>query len=234
MTMAYLQTEDFTHTLLSPFDLISLTDAKISGGTLAMRALNKEHLERLVLSNPKNWPDIKVTLCSAGYIVIDGYHRWEACKIKQLKALYATCETYQSESEIIEAAFRANLFHGQQASSETRGDYAYWLHLMNPTMEQTEIARSVGISQAAVSKAIAKREQEARPDGEMLPEEYKKLLKKSCRRFSRIAVRFLDEVEGLEEQELTEMFQTVVKRDEDRAKLIRVARLLDASHTVPL
>jgi predicted transcriptional regulator len=234
MTMVYLQTEDFTHTLLSPFDLISLQDAKVSGGTLAMRDLNKEHLERLVLSDPKGWPDIKVTLCSAGYIVIDGYHRWAASKVKQLKGLYATCETYQSENEIIEAAFRANLFHGQQASQETRGDYAYWLHLMNPTMEQTEIARRVGISQAAVSKAIAKREQEARPEGEMLPEEYKKLLKKTCRRFMRTAVHFLDEVEGLEDQELAEMFNAVMKRDEDKAKFAQVARLLSDPRIVSL
>jgi predicted transcriptional regulator len=235
--MAYLQIEDFTHTLLSPGDLISLAneDARIPGGAFAMRALNKDNVERLVLSDADTWPDIQVTLCIAGYIVIDGYHRWEAAKIKHLKGFYATCKTYRTENDVVEAAFRANLHHGLQASQESRGDYAYWLHLTYPELEQIEIARRVGISQSAVSQAISKREEEAKKAAgleEALSEkERQRLIKKTCKKFTREAVRFLDGVEDLSDQELIGVLKTIVKKDEERERLARIGRLL--SNQVP-
>jgi predicted transcriptional regulator len=221
--MAYLQIEDFTHTLLSPGDLISLAneDARIPGGAFAMRALNKDNVERLVLSDADTWPD--------------GYHRWEAAKIKHLKGFYATCKTYRTENDVVEAAFRANLHHGLQASQESRGDYAYWLHLTYPELEQIEIARRVGISQSAVSQAISKREEEAKKAAgleEALSEkERQRLIKKTCKKFTREAVRFLDGVEDLSDQELIGVLKTIVKKDEERERLARIGRLL--SNQVP-
>lgn len=97
-----------------------------------------------------------MTRYTAGYLIIDGYHRWEVAKRRQSRALKAICRAYHNENEVIEAAFRANLSHGLKASTKTRGDYAYWLHITSPEMPQNEIARQVGIMQGAVSKALAR------------------------------------------------------------------------------
>lgn len=230
--MTQLLVEDHQHTLLSPQDLLSLEEAGIAGGAFAMRELDPGHLGNLFLSDSARWPDIKVTLCSSGYILIDGYHRWAVAKRKRLKGLYATCKTYSSEQDVVEAAFRANLRHGLKASVETRGDYAYWLHLVYPTMEQKDIAARVGITQGAVSKAIAKREEEARTTQQEDPDQQRKLLKRSCKKFARMTIQFLGEVENLDDRELVAIFHMVVKRNEDKEKLARIGRLLSLEHSV--
>jgi len=227
--MVHFVQEDEARLVLSPLDLISLKDAGVVGGAFAMRELDQAHIESLVLSDAETWPPIQTTLATCGYIVLDGYHRWAAARVKQLKAIRATSTTYHSDQEVIEAAFRANLQHGLRASVETKGDYAYWLHLTYPALEQTEIARRVGLTQGAVSKAIARREEEAKratqQEESPSPEERRKQIKQSARRLTRVASQFLAEVEGLDEQELTEILRTAVKRREDRARLARIGLL---------
>jgi predicted transcriptional regulator len=119
--------------------------------------------------------------------------------------------------------------HGLKASIETKGDYAYWLHITYPELEQNEIARRIGITQGAVSKAIARRDKEAREamdqEETLDEEEQKKQLKKTCRRFTRVATHFLNEVQQLDDTELSEVFNTIMKKEE-RVKLARIGRLL--------
>jgi ParB-like chromosome segregation protein Spo0J len=222
---------------LSPYDLVSLKDAGIRGGTFAMRELDQENLESLALSDPKTWPPIKVTLSIRGYILIDGYHRWEIAKRKQLDRLLATVEAFASENDVIEAAFRANLHHGLKASAENRSDYAYWLHLTYPAMEQAEIAQRVGVLQSTVSRAIARREEElrnARQEEEPDEQAHKRLIKKSCKSFTRVALRFLNEVNDLDDAELMQALQAVVKTREDKARLARIGRLLTSESPLRL
>jgi hypothetical protein len=192
-----------------------------------MRDLDHENLERLQCSDPESWPPILVTLCTSGYLVIDGYHRWEVAKRQQLSTLKATCRAYHDENEVIEATFRANLFHGFKASAETRGDYAYWLHVTYPEMQQNDIACRAGITQGAVSKAIARRSNEARKvqQGETINEEkQKKQVQKSCRHFTRVATHFLEDVQQLDDMELRAIFNAVMTREE-QVKLARISRL---------
>ena len=230
-TIVHLLTETHTHTFLSPRDLISLQDAGIPGGAFAMRELDQDHVESLMLSDPTGWPDILVTCSTAGYLLIDGYHRWEVAKRRHLKGLAATCRTYQTGNEVIEATFRANLAHGLKASVASKGDYAYWLHLTFPAMEQRDIAARVQLTQGAVSKAIAKREEEAgeapQPkEEEVSPEQQRKRLKKACKRFAHLSLQFCEEIEGLDDQELAQVFRAIVKRNEEKEKLTRIGRLL--------
>ena len=170
-----------------------------------------------------------ITHCTSGYLIIDGYHRWEVAKRRHLRALKAICRVYENENEVIEAAFRANLLHGLNASVETRGDYAYWLHITYPEMQQNDISHRVGITQGAVSKAIARRSSDARKalqQGETCNEDMqKKQMKKSCRHFTRVATHFLDDVQQLNDAELRAIFNTVMTREE-QAKLARISRLL--------
>jgi hypothetical protein len=227
--MAYLLPDTEDNLLLYLSDLISLNNSQVPDAALVMRDLDRENLERLQCSDPESWPPILVTRCTSGYLVIDGYHRWEVAQRRQLGALNATCQAYHDENELIEAAFRANLFHGLKASLETRGDYAYWLHMTYPTMQQIDIARRVGITQGAVSKAIARRSREASKSMQseeiVAKEKQQKQIKKSCRHFTRVATHFLDDVQHLDDGELREIFTTIMTKEEN-IKLARISRLL--------
>lgn len=218
--------------VLTPFDLISLKDAGLRGGAFAMRPINQSNFDSLLLSDPASWPPILVTLSTHGYVLIDGYHRWEVAKFLHLDRMIATCEAFASENDVIEAAFRANLTHGLKASPENKSDYAYWLHVTYPQMEQADIAKRVGITQSTVSKAIARREEEARKArqeaAKMDEKQQKGLLRKSCRTFARVALRFLTETESLDDTELLQTLNAVVKKSEDKAKLARIGRLLSS------
>ena len=222
---------------LSPYDFISLKDAGLRGGGLAMRELDQTNLESLLMSEPDTWPPVKVTLSIRGYILIDGYHRWEVAKRRGLDRILATCEPFSHENDIIEATFRANLKHGLKASGENKSDYAYWLHITYPDMEQTEIAERVGVTQSTVSKAIARREEDVRRarQEEHEPDEKARRarVKKSCRSFARGALRFLDETNALEDSELVQVISEVVKKSEDKERLVRIGRLLAGQPSVP-
>jgi hypothetical protein len=232
-TMATLLSDEEENLSLHPLDLISLKDARVPGGAFAMRKPDQEQLESLRQSDSSLWPNILVTLCTNGYIVIDGYHRWEIAKEQGWK-LKATCKAYQSENAVVEAAFRANLGHGLRASKETKGDYAYWLHVCYPQMEQTEIATRTGMTQGGVSKAIARREEEAKEaarkatqdEQERDTEERNQRMTQSCRKLARIAGQFLADIEDLDDADVVNLVNTTIKKPEDRAKLIRVGQLL--------
>ncbi len=211
--------------LLSPAEILSLKEAEIPGGAFAMRELDREHLETLKGSDPREWPHILVTLCSGGYILIDGYHRFAVAKSHgwQLKA---TCLAFENEHQIIEAAFRANLKHGLKASLQTRGDYAYWLFLTYPDLSQGEIAERCGLTQGTVSRAIAKREEEAKQaEQESDPQER---LRQNCKRFTKVAIRFLGEVEAMSDEEVSDILASVVGRPGDKMKLQRIAKLFES------
>ncbi len=231
--MVQLMPDKEDNLVLSPYDLISLKDAGVSGGAFAMRELDDGNLESLLLSDPATWPPVNVTLSVRGYILINGYHRWEIAKRLQLERIRATCEPFTNENDVIEAAFRANLHHGLKANSENKSDYVYWLHRAYPEMEQEEIARRAEVTQSTVSKAISRREEEAKrarqeeAGAEVDEKTRKSLIKKSCRSFTRGALRFIEEVDGLDDGELIQILQNVVKKGEDKAKLARIGRLLN-------
>jgi len=225
--------EDFI--LLSLYDLISLKDARVPAGAFAMRPLNEIHVQQLVESDHKSWPVISTTRCAQGYLLIDGYHRWEAAKRKQVERIKATCQPYSSEEEVVEAAFRANLTHGLKTNLQGRGDYAYWLHVTFPDLEQEEIARRAGMTQGGVSKAIVTRDRQAKRlqqhNGEEDPKEQQRVAKLSCRRFTKSTLGFLEDVELFSDEELIQLLSTILKTQEDRDKVARIGRLLSGSPT---
>lgn len=215
-----------------PLDsIISLEESGISGGAFAMREINQGHVEHLAHSNPAEWPPIKVTKSDMGYILIDGYHRKLAAPQLSLTEILADCKSYSNENDVIEAAFRANLKHGLKASNETRSDYAYWLHLTYPKLRQEEIAERVGVTQSVVSKAIARRE--ARLAGEDAPEEQTKRVIKTCRSFTRVALKFLTEMEEIDYEAIVQTLNAVAKTDHDRERIAKLGEIL-ADSAYPL
>jgi transcriptional regulator with XRE-family HTH domain len=209
-------------------DLFSLKDSGIPGAELAMRDLDELHVQRLVNSDFTRWPAIKVTATTAGHLLIDGYHRQEAAIRKNEPLIPAVIQRYATLQDVVEAAFRANLFHGKQASEESRGNYAYWLYCTYKGISQEEIAARTGISQPAVSKAIAKREQLLRDAMlEAMGEGVKEQLQteRTCKQFTRQVIRFVSGVEAMNEEDLLHALQLSAK-PQDREKLIRVGQLL--------
>ncbi len=204
-------------------DLISLTDAQLPGGALALRPLNQTHILQLIESDQSTWPAIQVTRCDGGFIVIDGNHRREAALRKQSPLILADCKAYADERAVIDAAFRANLTHGLKANLTTRGDYAYWLHVTFPKFPQEKIAERAGLTQGAVSKAIARRERALH--GQEPATDTTKLMHRSFRRLAREAQNLLEHTTSGEE--LSSSLARSLKESE-RGTLIQLARLLES------
>lgn len=146
-------------------------------GYLTRRVLDKKNIEMLVVSELKNVPPIELVSTNKGMVVIDGYHRWEAAKKLKLETISGITRTFSNVNEVIEAAFKANIKHGKQASTVTRSQYAWWLWLSNNgKLSEGEIARRVGISYNAVHQYIKKQlaEYEHKYNGTPLPIKAKK------------------------------------------------------------
>lgn len=171
--------------------LISLDDAGFEDGILCYRGIDQETIEHLVNSSPDEWPAIEVVNCNVNgkplKAVINGYHRWEAAKLKKATTIMAQAGNYASEAEVIEAAFRANMRNGRGASTGERSQYALWLFWQDPSDKPnlSAIARKVGLNQSTVSRYISKEmkrlnaEEEAEKSGSSVLEitETERLLK---------------------------------------------------------
>src|SRR5439155_13667338 len=72
----------------------------------------------------------------------------------------------------------------------------------------------VGVTQSVVSKAIARRE--ARLAGEDVPEEQTKQVIKTCRSFTRMALKFLTEMEKIDYEAVV---QTLNRSEEHTSEL---------------
>jgi predicted DNA-binding protein YlxM (UPF0122 family) len=153
-------------------DLIDLDEAGIEDGCMPMRDVDSEHVSTLALLPASELPAIKtVKIHHNGmvkHVVIDGYHRWYAAVERKETTIRAIAGNYQSEYDIITAAFEANLKHGLKASKQTRTDYALWLY-WNDTdnkLSMRAIARKVGLNESSVSRAIKRAEQESENEEE--------------------------------------------------------------------
>lgn len=225
----HLLQDDQKQFSLSLTSLITLEEAELPGGAFAIRELDQKHVEQLALSNPGEWPAVKVTRCNLGYILIDGYHRRQAASQLHLGSLLADCTTYMQENDVIEEAFRSNLTHVLKASLETKSDYAYWLHLTYPQFRQEEIAKRVGITQSVVSKAIARREARLAEEHEDTPAQNSQQIVKTCRSFTRFALKFLSEIEENDSEAVIQTLNAVAKNDRDREKIAKLGELLSES-----
>ena len=220
---------DEDHIHLSLEELLTLKDAQIPGGSLAMRPLDQEHVQQLVQSDQATWPDILVTRADQGYIIIDGHHRREAAHIKQAERINATCKSYSDLRAVVDAAFRSNLTHGLKASLVTRGDYAYWLHVSFPAFPQEMIAERVGLTQGAVSKAISRRvralQQREGQDEDLDPRVQRKMALRSFQRFTKEATHFFGNSVVFSDDELATLLRSNLNEPE-RIELARIGRLL--------
>jgi len=237
MSLQLLQ-EDRENITLPILGLLSLKDAIKGAGLFAMREINPNNVESLACSDPQTWPPILVTKTDRGYIYYDGQHRIEAAKICKLETIQATCKTFQTVNDLIEATFRANLKHGLQASQETKSDYCYWLSVTFPNLSQQQIANRVGVTQSTVSRAILQRkkqleevkqqaaQEEEETDGEL--NVWKEGLVKRARNLVKSVSKFADTVKEADHyQQLVQELQVeLLQEPEDRTVLLFTGQLL--------
>jgi|SRR5579875_72523 len=136
--------------------IITLDDAGIQAGFLAMRECDKSHIDHLVASELRDVPPVTIAARNGAYVLVDGYHRVEAARQLKRTAIAANVVTYPSDEAIVDAAFSANLRHGLPANDEQRMWYALWLH--EHGVKQADIAIKMGMSQGHISRLLKKAE----------------------------------------------------------------------------
>ena len=242
--MVKLEKEDRKKVRVALADLHSLRDIGFATEYAGVRPLNNEHLENLEQSDVESWPPLLITKTDQGYVVIDGYHRIEVAKRKKLTELEATSKTFNSENDVVEAAYRANLTHGLKSSAQTRSDYAYWLHKTYPDMDQKEIAKRAMITQPAVSVAISRREAwaqkaEAEQGGQgseptsISDEQKYESISKTFRSITRVTSNLFKSVGKVDDREAISAIRETIRSDEERENMAHVGRLLIESAKPP-
>jgi len=223
--MVKLKREEFDNQPVPLSKLISLEDAHIEDADLAQRRTDPKHIEELRYSNPDEWPPILVAATDKGYVVIDGYHRWEATDRDEIRA---TCKPFGNEQDIIEACFESNLRHGVGLNTQSRSNYAYFLHRRYPNMTQEEIGKRCHISQAAVSKAIARRyKARSKPEAKSQEQQNHEAIQQSLHSLKRDARKFLDSISKLSEAEQRAAILESIESIEEREQLLQFARRLE-------
>ena len=130
--------------------LVALDAAGVPSGKYAMREINKEHVEhlRIAYDQGQKLPPLGVVFTSLGFVVYDGYHRWNAltdgvklaCQDEdgnldnnKYQAALATfpvdiaVKNNLTPRTLIRAAFEANYTNGLPVSNGARTRYAIWL-----------------------------------------------------------------------------------------------------------
>ena len=241
-TMSFqLLQEDRENFTLKIADVFPLKDIVKGAGAFAMREIDKSHVELLVCANPQSWPPISVTRTNGGYVYYDGQHRLQAAKLLKLEDIQATCKSFANMNDLIEAAFRANLRHGLQASPETRSDYCYWLSITYPDLSQRQLAARVGVTQSTVSRAIEQRkrqlqeviqeiqqEEGTNEENDHELEQWKGGVVKRVKTFMKSVGKFSDSVKATDDySELVRELQLELLREpEDRQVLLFAGQLL--------
>jgi hypothetical protein len=160
-----------------PFSsIIMLDQTRIKNAKLAMREINSSHVEHMVLAiidDNTIMPPLMVQRSSAGNILVDGNHRYNAIRDvfklntppENLHEVVGTLinvvfTNYETERELLEGAFLANRENGLPTTDASRSKYAIWL-LNNAAADGLQLsvrsaARLAGVSHTAVNKMLKK------------------------------------------------------------------------------
>lgn len=158
--MTTTQVSENEHIVALPVN--ELVDLETAGypDSAYLRTLNTDHVETLVASDLENIPPIIVTKRRNQWVVVDGYHRLAASKHLKRDTVPAIICSYASDNDVIDAAFQANMQHGLILSRADKEKYVLWLAKAFPKLSQTEIASRSRLTQATVSRMLAKYKKE--------------------------------------------------------------------------
>ena len=186
-TVEYMTVNDVNFlplTSLIPLDTLPIENAK-----LAMRELNKQHVENLTaaLNAGDVFPPLKVVATNYGVTPYDGNHRWAAYEIflKQ-RVGETTPDKLQAEREnmmipvvfdnsitndiqLLNASFSANLAHGLPATPTSRARYGLWLvELAKSRGEKLSLRQAAAQAKVSHVALIHMRDNLAKKDARMV------------------------------------------------------------------
>ncbi len=232
--MVELQQEDIAEKTVNIHELRQLKDTGFPLAEKAQRPLDHKYAESLAEIDENLLPPILITKTDMGYVVVDGYHRIEAIRLKKKLEIRAEVRTFDTPAHVVEEAYKLNMAHGLRADIKSRSNYAWFLHVTYPDMEQIEIARRAGISQPVVSRVIKreesrmKAEEKPKPEHEAAREDPQKVrIRSECQRLTQDALRLFEDLGQLPEQEQRAAIAESLQNVGDRETLFKVATLLE-------
>lgn len=118
--------------------------------------LDENHLESLQWSDPDKWIALVVKQTSPDhYIIVSGFHRYEAAKRLELPKIKVTVlPAEMSEIETKLAAYKYNSEHGLPLTTHEKKQHAIELYKVNPDIAHYQIAKMVHLSDKTVTTAI--------------------------------------------------------------------------------
>lgn len=114
--------------------------------------------EYATLMKEKNvdFPPLSVGYFPSGrpdmYYLIDGFHRYEAAKRLNAKAIWVKQKTYHSMNEMYIDALRYNVAHGLPLTREEKTDAIATIILQNQNATLKELSRWCGVSKSTVAR----------------------------------------------------------------------------------
>ena len=101
------------------------------------------------------FPSITVGILNDKKLVVDGWHRIEACKMNKVKYIKAEVKKYSSEKEFFLDAIKKNAHHGRPLSTQEKLDLIN--RLGDFKIDKIEASKLVGINIKEYPKLIQRR-----------------------------------------------------------------------------
>ncbi len=123
--------------------LISIAVATLVGCPSPLRAIDPKWVAMLVRLGPPFAPIVIASDGAAGWVLVDGAHRVHAAVILGISMLDARIVSASNETELLEAALRAN--RAKRLSATERREAALRLLKVSPAMTNRRIADLAGV-----------------------------------------------------------------------------------------
>ena len=127
-------------------DLVSFKDA--------IRPLNKAHVEHIIANNLEGFPPIDVTPHNQQFLILNGYHRFEAARKLKLTSIEANVHSFANNRDMLDFVYASNLTNGLAFSRKDKEKYIVFLSGYYPELSQEQIADKVKLDRSTVSKTL--------------------------------------------------------------------------------
>ncbi len=112
--------------------------------------ISEEHVETL-MQTPEAWPPVTVIQTPDAFMLIDGFHRYEAAQNLSLESLMARILPPPADGDPYQLAFDLNAAHGRALTLHDRKSDAWHLIQRYPELSDRQIAARAGVSHPTVA-----------------------------------------------------------------------------------
>jgi len=138
------------------------SDLIVVDSTLQPRieGLDLDHV-RLLETAAEVWPPLKVVRQGAGFVLVDGFHRFAAAQNLGLTEIAVEVLDTPADGDLLGLAFALNAVHGRPLTLSDRRAFAERLLRAHPDWADREIGRRAGLVQPTIGKIRQALEREA-------------------------------------------------------------------------